>query len=134
MKLPTLVATLSLQGKPESVPAARRWFRATLGPDHPAADDVELAGCELVTNALLHSESGHGGHIALILDADENRVRVHVTDDGTATEPRAGNVTMCAESGRGLLMVEALTHDWGTHHQADGRTTWFEISLPGLGG
>lgn len=129
-QVPSLVATICLHGKAESVPVARRWFRSLLGPRHPVADDVELAGCELMTNSLRHSDSGHGGHIALILDADERRVRAYVTDDGgSETEPHVYDATTSEESGRGMRLVEAVSDDWGTYVEDGGRITWFEIRL-----
>ncbi|MFC9977371.1 ATP-binding protein [Spirillospora sp. NPDC127200] len=132
-KLPSLVSNICLPGVPESVPVARRWFKSLLGPGHPALDDVELAGCELITNALIHTDSGRGGYVALILDADEHRIRTYVTDDGgTDTRPHANDAADLECSGRGIHLVEALTDDWGTELvEGECRTTWFEIRLNG---
>jgi hypothetical protein len=33
--------------------------------------------------------------------------------------------------GRGLMLVETLGKDWGTYREADGKTVWVMISLPG---
>ncbi|MGI5166599.1 ATP-binding protein [Spirillospora sp. CA-253888] len=99
----------------------------------PSRYDVELAGCELITNALVHTDSGHGGHVALILDADEHRIRTYVTDDGGSdTQPHANSANDLECSGRGIHLVEALTDDWGTELvEGECRTTWFEIRLNG---
>ena len=36
-------------------------------------------------------------------------------------------------SGRGLMLVEALTSAWSAEHSADGTTVWFELDLPRAG-
>jgi hypothetical protein len=35
-----------------------------------------------------------------------------------------------AESGRGLLIVEALATAWGSSPAGRGKTTWIEMALP----
>jgi hypothetical protein len=51
--------------------------------------------------------------------------------------PSAVDAGPTDESGRGLLLVNALADAWGTQPESPGKTTWFEIapepSLEGLG-
>lgn len=35
------------------------------------------------------------------------------------------------ENGRGLAIVDALTHRWGSVPRVIGKVVWFEIDLPG---
>ena len=32
--------------------------------------------------------------------------------------------------GRGVQLVAALAHDWGTRDEPDGKTVWAELALP----
>jgi hypothetical protein len=54
-----------------------------------------------------------------------------------ASLPRAVEAGPNDESGRGLLLVNALADDWGTRQEPPGKTTWFEVmpkpSTDGLG-
>jgi hypothetical protein len=43
----------------------------------------------------------------------------------------AGNLE--AESGRGLLIVDALASAWGSSPAGRGKTTWFEVGVGGSG-
>jgi anti-sigma regulatory factor (Ser/Thr protein kinase) len=56
--------TATLPGTPAAVATARRLAREALA-DCPRADDLILAVSELVSNAILHSASGHGGTFAI---------------------------------------------------------------------
>uniref|UniRef100_A0AAU1IDF8 ATP-binding protein n=1 Tax=Streptomyces sp. NBC_00180 TaxID=2903632 RepID=A0AAU1IDF8_9ACTN len=90
-------------------------------------DVVMLIVTELLTNALLHSGSTE---ISLRISVEDGCLRIAVRDGmpGSA-EPRAATDT--AESGRGLMIVEALAAEhsgtWGT----DGTETWCCLALLG---
>ncbi|KPC70152.1 hypothetical protein ADL26_17890, partial [Thermoactinomyces vulgaris] len=84
---------------------------------------------ELVTNALLHS----GGETLLtarpVRREDGGRaLRLSVTDASPAS-PRRRAATGQATSGRGMLLVEELTSDWGVEPRGNGKTVWCEIPL-----
>ncbi|MDX3248781.1 ATP-binding protein [Streptomyces sp. ME18-1-4] len=107
---------------------------------------VETAGLlvsELVTNVSLHT-----GSLAVRLEAvvRHDRVRVSVYDDEPARLPAppaipvppssrsAPSTDLGCENGRGLLLVEAMAHDWGVGaaHPSDlsglgGKHVWFEL-------
>ncbi|WP_406292980.1 SpoIIE family protein phosphatase [Embleya sp. NBC_00888] len=96
----------------------------------PMLDDLEVLVSEVVTNALIHAHS----EVDLRLRAYRHRIRVEVRDSDpyppvptTLLQDDARNVE--AESGRGLLIVDALATAWGSSPAGRGKTTWFEISV-----
>ncbi|MBC6457062.1 ATP-binding protein [Actinomadura sp. HBU206391] len=112
-----------------SVAAVRRFLRDALGTDHPEIHRIELCASELVTNCIIHTASGRGGHVLVALEVHADRVRVHVVDEGGAdTEPQALRSGF-AESGHGLHIVEELADAWRTQLEDEGRTTWFDITF-----
>ncbi|HEV7980469.1 ATP-binding protein, partial [Amycolatopsis sp.] len=107
----------------------RRFLRDVLGADHPALDRVEVCASELVTNCILHTDSGKGGHVLVAVHVRADRLRVYVVDEGGAsTEPEVRRSGF-RESGHGLHIVEELADGWRTQLEDEGRTTWFDIAL-----
>ena len=83
--------------------------------------DVALVVSELVNNAVVHGE----GDIVVKLQLDGEVLRGEVIDDGGGFEHAVRTRGPRDISGRGLLIVEALTSRWGIH---EGTThVWFEI-------
>ncbi|MER5222879.1 ATP-binding protein [Streptomyces flaveus] len=83
---------------------------------------------ELLTNALLHSGTTE---ISLSISVKDGTLRIAVRDGmpGSA-EPKAADDN--AESGRGLMLVEAMVREsggtWGTSDAGD--TTWCCLPVP----
>lgn len=74
------------------------------------ADAAELALTELTANVVRHVP---GRHCHVLILARPSGVRVELTDD-CATLPQApARTDELAESGRGLLIVAAVTDRWG---------------------
>ncbi|GAB2698961.1 ATP-binding protein [Kitasatospora kifunensis] len=73
-------------------------------------ENAELVVSELVTNALVHA-TRPGKRIKLGLEADGEVLLIWVED----SSPNAPQPRLCTEgeSGRGLLLVEALSLKWG---------------------
>ncbi|KAB1140228.1 ATP-binding protein [Streptomyces luteolifulvus] len=85
-------------------------------------DSALLAVSELVTNAIRHGGSRPVGlRVAPFADA----LRIEVTD-GSSTRARARAAAADDESGRGLLLVSAVSKEWGVSD--DGRTTWCSLA------
>lgn len=127
MSVSRLLGALDLPGTESSVPRGRAWLRARLGDDHPALDDVLLLASELLTNAIRHSDSRHGGTVTLVAAAPPGVVHVVVIDAGSARPPRMGAGEDDGEGGRGLFLVEQLAGSWGIYDDSAGRAVWFEI-------
>ncbi|GIH73512.1 ATP-binding protein [Sphaerimonospora thailandensis] len=127
--LPGIHHEIRLPGDPASVSHARSEVRRLLGHEHPAVDDVTLVTSELVTNAIKHSGCQAGDFIRFTLVASDGVVRVEVHDPGSApAEPRL-RLDPDAEDGRGLLIVDEISTEWGICERDDGpgRTVWCAI-------
>ncbi|MDH2426933.1 ATP-binding protein [Sphaerisporangium sp. TRM90804] len=117
---------IDLIGVPESVARAREYVGQRLGGGHPALADVTLLVSEVVTNAVVHSDSRNGGLVTLAIADCFDRIHVDVVDAGGGTAPCVGG-DMFAESGRGLMLVEAISHRWNVYEDEAGRTVWFQV-------
>jgi len=88
-------------------------------------DTAVLLVSELVTNALRHARPPY----ALVLDLTSDYLECRVEDNEDAVPTRASSGEL-AESGRGLVLLEALATEWGTRDRgAAGKTTWFRLAL-----
>jgi anti-sigma regulatory factor (Ser/Thr protein kinase) len=92
------------------------------------AFDVRLLVTELVANSVRHAGLRPGDEVALRLELDDVRLRVEVRDPGRGFDPVAVRREPDAEGGRGLLILDAIAHRWGTT-TTPGSTVWFEIDL-----
>jgi anti-sigma regulatory factor (Ser/Thr protein kinase) len=117
-----------LAGTADSAAASRRLLAEALAVagSCPAADDAALIVSELAANAVQHTRSGKGGEVRVtVAAAPAEWVLILVGDDG----PDEGNVPgipaqrppASAESGRGLLLVAALSDACG---YAPGGLSW----------
>jgi len=92
------------------------------------ADDAALLVSEICTNAIKHARS----ELTVRLWAEPARLRISVEDREGATLPRPGKAARGdpeAESGWGLLLVEALADAWGVQTTPDGKRVWFDLDL-----
>lgn len=79
---------------------------------------------ELVTNAVLHA----GTDVRVALRRDEDTLRVEVAD-GSAAAPARRRYADDAQTGRGLLLLDALATSWGVDPlpAGEGKVVWFEV-------
>jgi anti-sigma regulatory factor (Ser/Thr protein kinase) len=114
-----------------SVAEARQRVVAQLlewGVGGETRDSAELVVSELVTNAVCHTNSET---IDCELRLTGGRLHVEVADEGyTATEPRPGTGNVDGEGGRGLLLVEALSEEWGVRSRITGQGHAVWAALP----
>jgi anti-sigma regulatory factor (Ser/Thr protein kinase) len=114
----------SFAGQPDQVAQARRFVQGALA-GCPALADAVLLTSELATNAVQHSATGRGGTFVVAISHAPGRVRVTVTDGGSATRPVvAPEPEELAVCGRGLLLVDALADRWGYASEPDQPGTW----------
>ncbi len=132
-----LLSSLELGGLASAVPCARLHARQVLwehGAGH-LAETAELLVSELVTNAVRASmATGELLGVLLRLYGDRVAVLVEVLDHCPAPpQPRPGGPA--SESGRGLVLVEALAVDWGWHrpHEWPGKAVWCLVVPPAAG-
>ncbi|MEU3459340.1 PAS domain S-box protein [Streptomyces sp. NPDC006733] len=119
---PVAAASTELPAEPVSVAGGRRFVRATLRAwgCEETAETACLLTSEVLTNAVSHAE----GPLTLRLHRTAREITVEVTDRSTRAPqrrvPEPGD-----ESGRGLLLVDALATHWGTRPTDTGKTVWF---------
>ncbi|MEO3813178.1 ATP-binding protein [Sphaerisporangium sp. B11E5] len=126
MRAGRLLGVVELAGEPSSAGLARDFVRARLGDDHPALDTVTLLVSEVVTNAILHSDSRNGGRIRVSLADCSDFVHVDVVDAGGETVPHVRD-DRSGEGGRGLQIVQMLASRWGVRRDTAGRAVWFQV-------
>jgi serine phosphatase RsbU (regulator of sigma subunit)/anti-sigma regulatory factor (Ser/Thr protein kinase) len=127
--LAPLSATLELPAEPSAAASARGFMRQTLTAWAVPAfviDNAELCVSELVTNAVIHSNSPSEVTVRL----DDEYLLVLVRDRGGAGAVQlAQDYQPMNVSGRGLTLVDARASAWNAEDTAEGTTVWFEIEL-----
>jgi anti-sigma regulatory factor (Ser/Thr protein kinase) len=98
--------------------------RQGVGGDRDAA---QLVASELVTNAVVHA----GTAIDLTLRLVGSTLHIAVRDGGTG-RPHVADVDESAESGRGLMLVDALASSWGTFFPDAGKVVWATVRVRSL--
>lgn len=84
---------------------------------------------ELAANAAAHGRVP-GRDFRLVLYATAEALRIEVIDTRPERLPAPQHPCPDAESGRGLLLVEALAHRWGvTEGDFPRKTVWAELHL-----
>lgn len=105
-----VLADWSIRRQVDVVPDARRTVREiaekVLGPG-TQADDIEICVSELLANAIRH---GRGDLVHIYVRASGDVLSVRVTDDGSGDLPVPASDA--SESGRGLLILDALADRW----------------------
>jgi anti-sigma regulatory factor (Ser/Thr protein kinase) len=127
-----LRSSITLPGTASHIAKARR-FVAGLVADRTLAADAVLCLSEVVTNAVIHSNSrGDGGRVTVRAEhRGDGLLRIEVQDQGGRwiERPKAEG-----QGHLGLKIVSQLASAWGIH--GDGlrsRTVWFELrSVPVL--
>ncbi|WP_329066067.1 ATP-binding protein [Amycolatopsis sp. NBC_01480] len=111
-----------------SLAPLRKWVRARLaGLPRGTVQDTELLATELVTNAFEHA----GGPMALRLELPDERavVRLEVEDCAPDLLPTAAAASPDSYRGRGLLLVDALSAEWGVAGRGSRKTVWAEVPV-----
>jgi anti-anti-sigma regulatory factor len=91
--------------------------------DHDAA---QLVASELVTNAVIHARTT----IDLTLRFVAPVLHIAVRDRAGGMPRLTGIVDESSESGRGLLLVDALATRWGSLLPHGGKVVWAQMRLP----
>ncbi|MCF1600622.1 ATP-binding protein, partial [Streptomyces muensis] len=85
---------------------------------------------ELAANAALHGRIP-GRDFLLLLYVVADTLRIEVTDTCGDRFPHPQHADPEAESGRGLLLVEAFVDRWGfSEGPAPRKTVWAEVTVP----
>jgi len=107
---------------------ARHEVRAAMlrfGVSEDRLDDVLLATSELVTNAFEHGERPQ----RLELEYRDGRLTLRVHDTGRML-PELRAPSAAEARSRGLVLVQALSLDWGFERCPGGKYVWAVFQLP----
>lgn len=125
-----LMTYLELAALPTAVPCARMHAKVVaLEWGLPAlAEKIELIVSELVTNSVRAAECSRGSDLTvavvrLWLSSDLHYVLIRVWD-GNMQMPVRQDAELDEESGRGLMLVEHLSSEWGAYRKTDGKVVW----------
>jgi anti-sigma regulatory factor (Ser/Thr protein kinase) len=120
------LGSLTIPGHPEHVSQARAFVAKILGEQCPVADAAVLLTSEVVTNAVLHSNScWHGGTVRLCVFEAGDGIRVEVADDGSDLSAPVVKDDILASDGHGLYLVQSIANQWGYLRDEIGTTVWF---------
>ena len=117
---------------PAAAGEARSQVRAAICSwDVPVDPDVAvLLTSELVTNAIMREASGTVT-LAISCSCDQLCVEVH---DTSCFMPVLLDAPAGAETGRGLMLVGALSDGWGAYRTPVGKAVYFTLTFqPGFG-
>ena len=127
-------AAFRFDPQPEAAGWARRATRTVLASwgVERLTEDVDLVVSELVANALLHTTACDASgalvpiRLELRLDVAALTCRVY---DSSPLPPLPEDAGETAESGRGLILVEALSSAWDWQELPDGKLVWASFEL-----
>jgi len=124
-----LTSRLELGARPTAVPCARMITRQVVREWGLAdlAETAELLVSELVTNAIRASQGLLEPAIRLWLVSDRSTVVIRVWDGCSEMPAVCQDASLDSERGRGLLLVEALSKDWGAYRRGHGKVVWVLI-------
>ncbi|WP_460066796.1 ATP-binding protein [Streptomyces sp. YKOK-I1] len=113
--------------------AVRRMEEWGYAPESEVSCAVALVVAELAANAVRHGRvPGRDFGLRLAMDPAAGLVRVEVADAASGRRLPAVAPSPCpeGESGRGLLLVEALAVRWGSADRHPlGKTVWAEVPV-----
>jgi anti-sigma regulatory factor (Ser/Thr protein kinase) len=91
-------------------------------------DAALLLVSELVTNAIRHEAGQEAQPVMLAIASSRGRLRVDVYDTSRSL-PAVAEVPADAETGRGLLLVETLSDEWGFYRTPAGKAVYFTLAF-----
>jgi hypothetical protein len=121
------VCRVRLTAGPAAAGEARRQVQAAIRAwDIPVDPDVAvLLTSELVTNAISHEVTGI---VMLAISCSCGQLRVDVHDTSRAL-PMLVDTPVDAETGRGLMLVTALSGEWGFYRTPAGKAVYFTLAF-----
>jgi anti-sigma regulatory factor (Ser/Thr protein kinase) len=126
-----ILGSVTVSGEPEQVSRVRGFVSKTLESGAVPSIDSDAATLltsELVTNAILHTDSGKpGGAVTVVVLKLPDGVLIEVVDDGSAGTPVVKSDALAGE-GQGLYLVQQMASQWGYLRDSDGTTVWFHLT------
>ncbi|HEU5271859.1 MAG TPA: ATP-binding protein [Jatrophihabitans sp.] len=126
------MAILSVRHTPASAAIARRNVADALqraGLTSDQAFDAALIASELVGNAVRHGRPLPSGNITVEWQLSAESYYIGVTDGGTARAVAPKDADVLDTNGRGLMIVAALSQEWGVNNNENTTTVWAQAGL-----
>lgn len=125
-----LRAKVELPLRPEAASSARRIVAGVLGAWRlqELVQDTQLVVSELIGNAYQHAPGHETVELEVLLHGGAVTIRV---SDGSALRPMMRAASDDDSTGRGLMIVEALSSRWGYEDHEGGKQVWAEIRASG---
>jgi anti-sigma regulatory factor (Ser/Thr protein kinase) len=112
----------------EEVAALRRVLRShlRLWGLHDVIDAAELCVGEFVANVINHV--GLGTPTTLVVSMNGRHLRIEVHDPDARALPILQRADADSETGRGMVLVDAVADRWGVLLRPAGKVTWCELA------
>jgi anti-sigma regulatory factor (Ser/Thr protein kinase) len=124
-----VLGRVTMPGRPDHVSEARALVVKALGDLHPRLDDAVLMVSELVTNAIVHSNSRQpGGTVTVSVLESADGVQVEVADCGSELSTPVVRADRYATDGHGLFLVQSLADQWGYLRDEACTVVWFRLA------
>lgn len=119
---PDRTCVLGLDRDTVDIAAVRHWARSALpGVDEDDLGDVLLVITELVSN--VHDHAAFPAQVELRWSPQPGLVRIEV-QDASPFLPQLRRFSADAARGRGLMLVDELSKQWGVTELGTGKTVW----------
>ncbi|MFI6693106.1 ATP-binding protein [Streptomyces sp. NPDC050433] len=89
-------------------------------------DMAQICVSELVANVINHV--GPGTPVTLAVSTDGAHLRIELTDPDTRAMPMLLAPASGTESGRGLIILDAVAERWGVISRADSKVVWCDLA------
>ncbi|MGW6303706.1 ATP-binding protein [Streptomyces niveus] len=119
---------VSFTAEPRVVARVRRAMRLHLSLWGLAdlEDVAQICVSELVANVINHV--GRGTPVTLAVSTDGAHIRIALSDPDARAMPTLLAPTSGAESGRGLMILDAVSDRWGVISRIDSKVVWCELA------
>ncbi|MFG2171247.1 ATP-binding protein [Streptomyces niveus] len=119
---------VSFTAEPRVVARVRRAMRLhlSLWGLSDLEDLAQICVSELVANVINHV--GRATPVTLAVSTDGAHIRIELSDPDARAMPTLLAPTSGAESGRGLMILDAVASRWGVIPRADSKVVWCELA------
>ena len=117
-----------LTRKPAAAAEARSQVRVAIREwKAPVDHDIAiLLASDLITNAIMH---GAGATITVAIRCSRGHLRIDVYDKARSL-PLGMDEPADTDAGRGLVLVAALSTEWGSFRTPAGKAMYFTLAFP----
>jgi serine/threonine-protein kinase RsbW len=123
---------LAVPHSPDSAGVVRRTVVSELrarGIDEQLVGDAAVIVSELVGNAIRHGRPLPDGTLHAGWNVNRRMLHVEVQDGGGGPPDVIELPDEYAVGGRGLMIIEALSHSWGVRPADGGTSVWVEMPI-----